>query len=433
MPSRGSSSGFPKRLAIVTSQVDQLRRLMPAVVGNNPFYSAKFEAAGISYKIRDLGEFTELVPFTTKGELVADQLAHPPYGTNLTFPLEAYSRCHQTSGTSGTPVRWLDTPESWDWVLRNWVTVYAAAGVTRADVVFCPFSFGPFLGFWAAFEAGEKLGALTLPGGGMSSAARIRAIFDHRVTALCATPTYAMRLAEAAAAEGINLAESPVKTIIVAGEPGGSIPATRARLEMLWPGARVFDHHGMTEVGPVSFECPARPGVLHVIDTSYIAEIIHPQTGAPALPGETGELILTNLGRVGSPLLRYRTGDIVRASHDGLCDCGRFDMALEGGILGRTDDMVVVRGVNVYPSAVEEIVHGVGGVTEYRVHVIRGDALAELTIEAEFAPDLSRPDEQARQLEAAFARSLALRVPVTAVPPGTLPRAEAKSRRWIKG
>jgi phenylacetate-CoA ligase len=432
MPAAGASSGFPKRLHIVTSQVDQLRKLLPTVIGNNPFYSAKFEAAGISYKIRDLGEFIELVPFTTKAEISTDQIANPPYGSNLTFPLSAYSRCHQTSGTSGAPIRWLDTPESWDWVLRNWQTVYAAAGVTREDVIFCPFSFGPFLGFWAAFEAGARSGALTLPGGGMSSAMRLRVIFDHRATVLCATPTYAMRLAEVAAQEGFDLAQSPVKTIIVAGEPGGSIPATRARLEKLWPGARIFDHHGMTEIGPVTFECPARPGVLHVIETSYIAEIINPVTGAHVEPGDVGELVLTSLGRIGSPLLRYRTGDLVRSAHTGYCDCGRHDMVLEGGILGRSDDMVVVRGVNVYPSAVEDIVRGVGGIVEFQVNVTGGNGLAEMAVEAEFDGAIERPEVQARELEAAFMQSLALRVPVSVAVPGSLSRVEGKARRWIR-
>ena len=274
-----SPGTFPKRLAIGTSQFDQLRALLATVYGSNPFYTTKMDAAGVSYKPRHLGEFTGVFPFTTKDEIAADQQSHPPYGTNLTYPLDRYTRLCQTSGTSGPPLRWLDTPESWAWMLRNWELIYAAAGVRRGDRAFFAFSFGPFLGFWTAFEAAARGGALCLSGGAMSSVARLRAILDHQANVLCCTPSYAMRLAEVAAAEKIDLTASPVKLIIVAGEPGGSIPATRARLAQLWPGARVFDHHGMTEVGPVSFECPARPGVLHVIETSYLAEIIDPATG----------------------------------------------------------------------------------------------------------------------------------------------------------
>jgi len=428
MPPSGS---FPKRLGIGTSQFDQLRELLMTVVGRNAFYTAKFEAANAPYRVRHLGELSELIPFTTKAEIVADQKMHPPYGTNLTFPLEQYTRLHQTSGTGGAPIRWLDTAESWNWMLANWVEIYRAAGVTSADRIFFAFSFGPFLGFWTAFESGARLGALSLSGGGMSSAARLHVIFDHEATVLCCTPTYAVRLAEVAAIENIDLKKSPVKLIIVAGEPGGSIPATRSRLEQLWPGARVFDHHGMTEVGPVSYECPARPGRLHVIESSYIAEIVHPETGRQVENGETGELILTTLGRVGSPLIRYRTGDLVKAAEDGMCECGRHDLALEGGILGRTDDMVIVRGVNIYPSAVEQIVGSCGEVTEYRVRVSTSDALPEIEVEVETVAG-SDGGVVVEQLQAEFDRALRLRVPVVVVPPGTMPRSEGKSKRVLR-
>ena len=164
------------------------------------------------------------MPFTTKSELVADQSAHPPFGTNLTSPLARYTRFHQTSGTTGHPLRWLDTPESWSALVDNWVQIYAAAGVCAGDRVYYAFSFGPFVGFWLAFDAGQRIGALCIPGGGLSSAGRLRAIIENQATVLCCTPTYALRLAEAAREEGINLAESKVRVIIVAGEPGGSVP-----------------------------------------------------------------------------------------------------------------------------------------------------------------------------------------------------------------
>jgi phenylacetate-CoA ligase len=425
------TSAYPKRLAIGTSQFDQLRVLLNVVYGSNPFYTAKMDASNASARPRHLGEFTGVFPFTTKEELAADQQNHPPYGTNLTFPLNRYTRLCQTSGTSGTPLRWLDTPESWEWLLRNWQQIYAAAGVTRGDRVFFAFSFGPFLGFWTAFESAARVGALCLPGGAMSSAARVRAIFDHTANVLCCTPTYAVRLAEVAAEEKIDLTQSPVKLIIVAGEPGGSIPATRSRLEQLWPGARVFDHHGMTEVGPVTYECPARSSVLHVIETSYIAEIIDPATGAEVQHGGTGELVLTTLGRVGSPALRYRTGDLVKPS-TGACECGRNDLALEGGILGRVDDMIIVRGVNIYPSAVEQIVRACPGVTEFRARLLTTATLPQLEIDVEIAPGASA-DEVVQQLTAELERAFRLRIPVTVVPSGTLPRSEGKSRNFVKG
>ena len=425
-----AAAAFPKRLAIGTSQFDQLRVLLATVGGTNPFYTAKLDAARAGYKVRHLGEFSELFPFTTKAEIVADQQNNPPYGTNLTFPLDRYTRLHQTSGTSGIPIRWLDTPESWNWLLGNWEQIYRAAGVGRGDKIFFAFSFGPFLGFWTAFEAGARAGALCLPGANLSSIARVRAIFDYQANVLCCTPTYAVRLAEIAAAENFDLNQSPVKLIIVAGEPGGSIPATRARLGQLCPGARIFDHHGMTEVGPVTYECPVRPGVLHVIETSYIAEVMRPATGEAVSEGEVGELVLTTLGRVGSPMLRYRTGDLVKLGLGGGCECGRNDLTLEGGILGRTDDMVVVRGVNIYPSAVEQIVRSRPEVSEYRVRILSRGTLPELEVDVE----ISAGDSAAvvHELSNEFEHAFRLRVPVSAVSVGTIPRSEGKAQNFVK-
>src|SRR5437879_3410850 len=327
----------PTRAAIEASQLEQLRSLVAELFPGNRFYCRKLSAAGITFDIASLQDFSDRFPFTTKTELAENQRAEPPFGTNLTYPLERYTRCHQTSGTSNAPLRWLDTPESWEWMLESWTEVLRVAGIGAAARRYFAFSFGPFIGFWIAFESAARLGCLCVPGGGLSSAARVRAMLDLGITVLCSTPTYAIRLAEVAAEEGIDLGTARVRTLIVAGEPGGSIPAVRARLAGLWPGARVFDHHGMTEVGPVSYECPARPGVLHVIETAYLAEIVEPASGKRLSPEQytsgagvssvTGELVLTTLGRAGSPLLRYRTGDLVRPSLQP-CACGRTAMAL---------------------------------------------------------------------------------------------------------
>lgn len=421
----------PSRAEINTGQLEQLRTLLAELIPGNAFYSEKLNAAGVTFDVASLDDFSRRFPFTTKTELVENQRAHPPYGTNLTYPIDRYTRFHQTSGTMGTPLRWLDTPESWEWMLESWGEVYRAAGVGRNDRIYFAFTFGPFIGFWMAFEAGGRLGALCIPGGGMSSAARVQAILDNAATVLCCTPTYALRLAEVAAQEKLDLKRSHVKTIIVAGEPGGSVPSVRARLEQLWPGARVFDHHGMTEVGPVTYECPKRSGVLHVIESAYYAEIIGPTTGKLVPSGETGELVLTTLGRIGSPLLRYRTGDLVKAGPQP-CACGRAEIALPGGILGRADDMIVVRGVNIYPSAVEEIIRAHDGVLEYQVQVGTVNSLTELSVRIEPHSDYADADSLAASLEKTFHKQFALRVPVSKVPPGTLPRFEMKAKRWVK-
>lgn len=432
-----SNSVFHNRAAILSAQFLQLDELLGEVLPANPFYSRKLGGAGVNADtLRSLDEFRQRVPFTTKDELSADQVANPPYGSDLTYPVYTYTRCHQTTGTKGKPLRWLDDARSWNWMLDNWEVVHRTAGTSHADTVFFAFSFGPFLGFWTAFESALRLGCLCLPGGGMNSIARLRAILDQAVTVLCCTPSYALHLAEVARREGISLRYSKVHTLCVAGEPGGSILATRHRLEELWPGARVHDHHGLTETGPVTFECPERPCVLHVNESAYITEVIDPATAAPVERGQMGELVLTTLGRRGSPLLRYRTGDLVRPSPNPApgahCACGRYDLALEGGILGRVDDMLVVRGVNVFPSAIEEVLRQIGGVAEYRVRVNRSQPLVELAVEVE--PDAGCLDTPGlvRRVERALESALTLRVPVKAAAPGSLPRFEMKAARWVE-
>ncbi len=428
-PSHASPS--LRRLAVEAEQLSKLNALVGALRTGNRFYSAKLRAARLESGISSLKEFTQSMPFTRKEEVIADQQNHPPYGTNLTFSLECYRRFSQTSGTMGRPLYWLDTVESWDWMLDNWTRVYGAAGITPQDHIFFAFSFGPFLGFWTAFECAARLGFLSIPGGGMSSTSRLRTILDNGVTVLCCTPTYAIRLAEVAEEERIDLSDSKIRALIVSGEPGGSIPGTRAQIENLWHGARIVDHHGMTEVGPVSYGCPKRAGVLHVIESSFIAEIVDPETGRAVEPGSSGELALTNLGRVGSPLLRYRTGDVVQAATSSPCECGSYELALEGGILGRTDDMLVVRGVNVYPSAIEQILRSSGEVAEYRVEIHTDRALPDLKIQIEPAHDASELG-LAERLETSIRTAFNLRVSVSLVPAGRLPRFEMKAKRWVR-
>jgi len=431
-PAAGPADGLLDRRAIEDRQLEGLRALLAELRSNNGFYTRKWAGGAAFDGLSCLGDYFARTPFTSKQELVEDQQSRPPFGTNLTYPLERYTRFNQTSGTTGAPLRWLDTPESWSWMVDNWVRVLTAAGVQRADRIYFAFSFGPFLGFWTAFEAGARLGCLCLPGGGLNSAARLRAILDNEATVLCCTPTYAIRLAEVAGQEGFDLSAGAVRLILAAGEPGAAIPATRARIERLWPGARVRDHHGMTETGPVTYECPVRERTLHVMEPGFIAEVIDPDTGRRLGPGEQGELVLTNLGRVGSPLLRYRTGDLVKRAADPICACGGAEMALEGGILGRTDDMVVIRGVNLYPGSLEGALRGFDGVAEYRAEVHSGGSLAEIRLEVEPAPECADEAALGRDVEAALRTALNLRIPVSVVRPGTLPRFEMKAQRWVR-
>jgi len=413
------------REALRARQWERVQALARALHPGNAFVSARWGTAGLAGAgdLRGWDDFFRL-PFTRKAELVEDQIAHPPFGSNLTYPLERYVRVHQTSGTTGTPLRWLDTQESWDWWLRCWGFVFRGAGIGPADRVFFPFSFGLFIGFWAGFEGARALGALAIPGGGQDSAQRLAAIEALGVTALCCTPSYALHLAETARERGLDLGRLGVATTVHAGEPGAGIPAVRARIEAAW-GARAYDHAGMTEMGAYGFECAAQAG-LHVNESEFIVEIVDPVSGAPT---REGELVLSNLGRLGSPLLRYRTGDRVRAA-TGPCECGRTFFRLDGGILGRVDDMLVVRGVNVFPSALEGIVRRFPAVDEFQIEVYRRQAMDEVRLLVEVGE--GRAAQVAPAVQETLRVELGIRIEVVPVPARTLPRYELKARRLVR-
>jgi len=389
-------------------QLKKLRAGLTAVLTGNQFWRDRLDS------VDGWDDFKRL-PLTSKSELLADQASHPPFGTNLTYSVDRYVRLHQTSGSSGElPLRWLDTAESWDWWLRIWAEhVYRAASVTPADRLFLAFSFGPFIGFWSAFGGAERLGALCISGGAMTSEQRVRSILDLGATVLLSTPTYALRLADVARGMGVDLAESSVRVTIHAGEAGASIPATRDAIEAAWS-ASSFDHTGMTELGPTGFSCSARDGV-HLIESEFIFEVT-----------DDGELVATNLGRWGMPLIRYRTGDRVIVSREP-CPCGSPFMKIVGGIQGRVDDMFTVRGVNLYPSQVEDIVRRHPGVAEFVIEHRRERRMDEVALLVE----TSAASFSAERLEADLRQALGVRLDCRVVPSGTLPRSELKSRRIV--
>jgi phenylacetate-CoA ligase len=408
------TEGDPDELRAM--QLDRLQTGLRDVLSTNAFWRARLTG------VRGWDDFDRL-PLTTKSELIADQAARPPFGTNLTYPLDRYVRLHQTSGSSGDrPLRWLDTSESWDWWQRVWSDhVYPAAGVTAADRVFFAFSFGPFIGFWSAFGGTERLGALAISGAAMTTEQRLRNLFDMGATVLLSTPTYALRMADVARELGLDLATSDVRVTVHAGEPGASIPTTRATIEAAW-GATCFDHTGMTELGPTGHSCSQRDGI-HAIESEFIFEVIGPD-GQPAADGE---LVATNLGRWGMPLIRYRTGDRVSVSREP-CSCGSPFLKLVGGIRGRVDDMFTVRGVNLYPSQVEDIVRRYPSVTEFVLEHRRIRQMDEVSLLVEIAG----PDTSTERLEADLRQALGVRLGCRVVPTGTLPRSELKAKRLVR-
>ena len=434
---------FETRSELEAYQLGRLQTLLAALVDSNPFQGPRIRSAGLlegrsdGRAVPSLTEFVSRMPFTTKAELVADQERNPPYGTNLTHPLEAYTRMHATSSTTGrTPLRWMDTPESWTWLMDGWEHTLTGAGVTARDRVMFAFSFGPFIGFWVGFDAAVRLGCTCLPGGGLSSAARFELLEANAATVLCCTPTYALHLGASAFEAGADPSATAVDKVIVAGEPGGCVPATRARIERLW-GAEVFDHYGMTEVGPVTYQLPGHPDRAYLIESNYLVEIVDPEASTPTPPGELGELVLTTLGRTGSPLLRYRTGDLVRECTAERAPDETVGRRLAGGILARRDHMASGRGVNVYPAAIDQVVRGRDGVAEYRIELDRAGAhregaMTEVRLRIEPEPGCADPEALRRVLEQDLRTAFHLRIPVILAAAGELPRFELKARRWVE-
>jgi phenylacetate-CoA ligase len=398
-------------------QVDRLNRLLHTILPHNRFYAAKL--SGLPVELPSLGPF-EAFPFTFKEELV-DGAIDSRYAANLTWPVDRYVRLHRTSGTRGRPLMVLDTREDWQWWMKCWEYVLDAGEISCQDRVMMAFSFGPFIGFWSAYDAVIQRQALCAPAGGLSTLARIDLLKAIDATAVFCTPSYALHMAEVAADNQTSLAGSSVQKIVVAGEPGGSIPEIRGRIEKAWQ-ARVVDHSGASEVGPWGFADPLGRGV-YVNEAEFIAEFFAVDSGEPAAEGQLSELVLTSLGRYGSPVIRYRTGDLVRPTWNDDQDCSF--VLLQGGVLGRVDDMLIVRGVNIFPSSVEQILRGFPEIVEYRMTAGKQGEMDTLTIEIE--DRLSEPERVKRELRL----KIGLKVDVVCVPIGTLPRFELKGQRFI--
>ena len=403
------------RAAIQASQLKRLNQLLDSILPENQFYAEKL---GSQLKLDDLSALSNL-PFTTKAELAPTD-SDSDFARNLTYDVDRYVRFHRTSGTSGRPMGVLDTATDWQWWIDTWQYVLDAASITSNDRVFMAFSFGPFIGFWSAHEAVTSRAALAIPGGGLSSEARLDLILRSNATALFCTPTYALRLAEVAAQNGVNIADSAVTRIVVAGEPGGSIPSVRGRIENAW-NAIVIDHAGASEVGPWGYPNADRTG-LHICEAEFIAEFVDPETGQAANGANPSELVLTTLGRTGCPVIRYRTGDLVQPVYP---DSGNRFVMLQGGVLGRSDDMLVIRGVNVFPSGIEGILRELPSVIEFRLIAQRDGEMDSLLIEVEDQNDDSNA------IAGLLESRLGLRIDVACVELNSLPRFEAKGRRFV--
>ena len=267
----------------------------------------------------------------------------------LAVPLAEVLRVHLTSATTGRPLAFLDTAADWYGFYHSYARSLHAFGVRKADMVMAAFSYGPWIGYWSGFHAAQDLGCLVYPVGGLSTEQRLDALLTYPITVLGCTPSYALFLAEAAARKGVDLAkDTRLRITWHTGEPGASIPATKAKIETAF-GARAYDLPGLTEIAAWGFECDARAGLTHVHEDYVYPEVLDEQD-RPVKPGERGELVFTSLYRKAMPLLRYRTRDVVQLA-DRRCPCGRTLVAFEGGVLARLDDMKKVRGHHRLPAA----------------------------------------------------------------------------------
>lgn len=431
------------RTRLRNDQLERLNAILPAIRHGNRFWGSRLH--GVKLPLASWEDW-RIVPLTTKEDL--SQTAAEDPSALLTFASEEYVRVHRTSGSRGAPLCVYDTAADWKWWTDTWQYTLDAAEVAAGDRAALAFSFGPFIGFWSAHAALANRGALVIPSGGMSSPARLEFFRQVRPTVLLATPTYALRLHEIGQQQGIDCRQLGIRVLIVAGEPGGSLATVRNCLSQAY-GAQVVDHAGATEVGPWGVGNPQGNGI-HVIESEFFAEFLplaeNPRETPTQVPQASTsnpqlyELVLTTLGRTGWPALRYRTGDLVRVSSPELCsaqlDChsnvtssGRFRASqfcfLPGGIVARGDEMWIVRGMNVFPSAIEDVLRKIDGIGEYRIVVARQGVLDEITIRVE--DRCHQPERIANRLQ----QALGLRIQVEEVAAGSLERFEGKARRVI--
>jgi phenylacetate-CoA ligase len=414
-------------------QLHKLRAVCEWAQAESDFHGRKFKEAG--FRPEQLKTLDDLrrIPIMTRAEWMESQAEEPLFGDLITTSLDNAIRYHLTSGTSGRqPLRVLDGTKDWEWIAEMWCYGFWGFGVRPADTVYFAFSYGSFIGFWGAHYGCEKIGALVLPSGNMTTENRVRQIVEMDATTVCATPTYALRMAQVARELGIDLPSSRVNKLIVSGEPAGSIPAVKRMLEQQW-GAQCGDTAGMTEIGTIMiFECSHQPGGTHIIEDNFIEEAIDSDTLEPVGYGEIGERLVTSFGRGFIPLLRYRSGDLVMRMPYNKCSCGRTWDFYDGGIRGRSDDMKLIRGTNVYQRAVEAIVREYDAIDEFQIVIWRKDNVQdEITVKVEVKPE---HEESAGELLPKLGKDLAaahegLRFNVEAVSHGTLPRFELKAKR----
>jgi phenylacetate-CoA ligase len=415
----------------------KLRRQVAWAWERSPFYRRKWEEAGVSpatlKSLDDLARF----PVVQKAELRAAQAAAPPFGDYLCVEPTEVVRIHGTSGTTGRPTVFGISAGDWERIGEAHARVMWGAGLRPDDrILICSF-FSLYLGSWGALKGGERLGAAMFPFGAGVPGQTLMAVQwarDLAPTAFYSTPSYALHFAEAARREGIDPRSLGLRTLFFSGEPGAGIPATKRQIEETFGGACI-DMGSMAEMTPwmSNAECRHRTG-MHLWQDVVYTQVCHPRTFQPVPYGAEGTPVYTHLERTSQPMIRLVSGDLTRWT-DEPCPCGRTYPRLPQGLYGRIDDMFIVRGENIYPSAIEDTlraIEGFGG--EFRVIISRREAMDELLVRAEYAESHAAPDARARLRQVMTERlraRLGVRPVVELVPEGTIPRTEFKARRVV--
>ncbi|MBW1667773.1 MAG: phenylacetate--CoA ligase family protein [Deltaproteobacteria bacterium] len=414
-------------------QLKKFRNIFEWAYEHSRFHRSLYEKAGIKPEdIRSIADIKH-VPTVEKSMMRDIQRKEPfPYGDALCVPLEEVSEFRQTSGTTGQPVYQPDTWQDWEWWSECWAFILWAQEYRPSDRVFIPFGYNVFVAFWAGHYAAEKIGAEVVPGGVLDTQARILKIQELRCTAMMATPTYVLGMADAARNKlGIDPASLTISKITCAGEPGASIPTTKKRMEEAW-GAKVYDHAGATEIGAWSFECESQPGGLHVNEAFFLVEIQDIDTGEYIEePGKRGKMIITALDRVAQPCIRFDSKDVIEWSPDP-CPCGRTFRLIKGGVVGRADDITKVKGVLLSPSAIEEVVRGIDGLgDEFEVVVDKVGDIDRITLKVEI---VKGRESERQKIEGVLKDQLRLKTNLGYVLEfhdyGTLPRYDVKAKRF---
>jgi phenylacetate-CoA ligase len=411
-------------------QEERLHATVGYVYARAPFWRRKFDAAGLAPEdIRSVDDLPR-IPFCTKSELHADQQEHPPFGSYVACDRNALARFLTTSGTTGRPLRRVFSARDWGFVLDR---MQRNSAIGPGDIVMTLGPVDGLMGPTASAESSARAGAMAVLAGLYDSVTKIRLIAELRPAVVSGAPSYLLHLVDVANREGISLADVGVRMVISSGEPGAAVPATRRRLEDGW-GAFVRDGYGMTELFPLGGGC-RHSSALHIASDFVITEIVDPLTGEPVPAGTPGEVVYTNIIGDSHTLLRYRTGDIARLDPGGSCACGFTGARLAHAIEGRVDEMIWIRGVNVFPSAIEAVLRGVDELAdEYEIVVDHRQALPVLRVRAELKAGGTVDAAVTGRVARALIRAIRVSVDLDLLPYGTLPRAEArpKKRRIVR-